>query len=293
MSSTVWEAVDKRDESRVALKIMKSTISYKEIRRETKILEAVRGADGEANGRENVMMLCECFKIKAGDQLSYVMVFPFMKNNLLNFKALYSYEEVKSIMKQICRGLWYIHRTCYVIHTDMKLENVMIQIQPDQDIQLKVQLADLGNACWVDNQFTEEIQTLQYRSPEVIIGAGFCCSADIWSVACMAFEMATGDYLFNPSKADEEADHMAQIVGLLGRVPKQMATSKIAKRILKTNGTVRRLLVETKVRILGNLLVAKTNWEEHQRTEFIKFIQPIILAIRDPSGNFSTNSGSI
>lgn len=46
---------------------------------------------------------------------------------------------------------------------------------------VEVKIADLGNACWVDRHFTEDIQTRQYRSLEVIIGAGYDCSADIWS----------------------------------------------------------------------------------------------------------------
>lgn len=35
-----------------------------------------------------------------------------------------------------------------------------------------VKIADLGNACWVDKHFTEDIQTRQYRSLEVLLGAG-------------------------------------------------------------------------------------------------------------------------
>lgn len=33
--------------------------------------------------------------------------------------------------------------------------------------------------------FTEDIQTRQYRSLEVLIGAGYSTPADIWSTACM------------------------------------------------------------------------------------------------------------
>jgi serine/threonine-protein kinase SRPK3 len=37
--------------------------------------------------------------------------------------------------------------------------------QDDDNINVKI--ADLGNACWVNKHFTDDIQTRQYRSPEV------------------------------------------------------------------------------------------------------------------------------
>jgi serine/threonine protein kinase len=65
---------------------------------------------------------------------------------------------------------------------------------------IRIKIADLGNACWTHHHFATEIQTRQYRSPEVIIGAAYDTSADMWSFACMIFEMLTGDFLFQPRK---------------------------------------------------------------------------------------------
>ncbi len=65
---------------------------------------------------------------------------------------------------------------------------------------ITVKIADLGNACWTHHHFTNDIQTRQYRSPEVILGAKWGASADCWSMACMVFELLTGDYLFDPKK---------------------------------------------------------------------------------------------
>ena len=50
---------------------------------------------------------------------------------------------------------------------------------------VNVKIADLGNACWVGQHFTEDIQTRQYRCLEVLLGAGYGPPADIWSLACM------------------------------------------------------------------------------------------------------------
>jgi serine/threonine-protein kinase SRPK3 len=51
----------------------------------------------------------------------------------------------------------------------------------------KVKIADLGNACWEHHHFATEIQTRQYRSPEVLLGSKYNLSADMWSLACMTF----------------------------------------------------------------------------------------------------------
>ena len=61
-----------------------------------------------------------------------------------------------------------------------------------------VKLADLGNACWTYNHFTDDITTRQYRAPEAIVRAEYSCPVDIWALACLAFELLTGDYLFDP-----------------------------------------------------------------------------------------------
>jgi serine/threonine-protein kinase SRPK3 len=51
--------------------------------------------------------------------------------------------------------------------------------------QIVVKIADLGNACWMDGEYTHVIQTRQYRSPEVIVGCKWTNEADMWSMACM------------------------------------------------------------------------------------------------------------
>jgi len=69
-------------------------------------------------------------------------------------------------------------------------------------VDLKCKLVDFGNACWTYKQFTNDIQTRQYRCPEVLLGSKYSTPADMWSFACICFELATGDVLFDPHSGD-------------------------------------------------------------------------------------------
>ncbi|KAG0013135.1 serine/threonine protein kinase, CMGC group [Entomortierella chlamydospora] len=110
---------------------------------------------------------------------------------------------------------------------------------------ITVKIADLGNACWEDHHFTNDIQTRQYRSPEVILGAKWGPSTDVWSVACMAFELITSDYLFDPQNGtsyNKDDDHMAQIIELMGNFPKKLALSgKYSQELFNRKGELRHI----------------------------------------------------
>ncbi|KAG0238758.1 serine/threonine protein kinase, CMGC group [Actinomortierella wolfii] len=117
------------------------------------------------------------------------------------------------------------------------------RIRTPKTIQVKI--ADLGNACWEHHHFTNDIQTRQYRSPEVILGNKWGPSTDIWSVACMAFELLTGDYLFDPqsgSAYNKNDDHIAQIIELMGNFPKRLALSgKFSHELFNRKGELRHI----------------------------------------------------
>ncbi|KAK9775514.1 putative Protein kinase domain-containing protein [Seiridium cardinale] len=110
---------------------------------------------------------------------------------------------------------------------------------------INVKIADLGNACWVSHHFTNDIQTRQYRSPEVILGGKWGASTDIWSMAAMVFELITGDYLFDPqsgTKYGKDDDHIAQIIELLGQFPKELwKNGRWSQEIFNKRGELRNI----------------------------------------------------
>lgn len=96
----------------------------------------------------------------------------------------------------------------------------------DDLLTAKAVVVDFGNACWTHKHFTDDIQTRQYRSPEVILGAKYDTAADMWSLACVVFELVTGDFLFEPKSGpswDRDEDHVALMIELLGKMPRKVS----------------------------------------------------------------------
>ncbi|KAI5310032.1 serine/threonine protein kinase, CMGC group [Ascosphaera atra] len=343
--STVWLSRDNQTGSHVALKVVRSAAHYTETAiDEIKLLNKINQAAPEHPGRRHVVSLLDSFEHRGPNGVHVCMVFEVLGENLLGLIKRWNHRGipmplVKQITKQVLLGLDYLHRHCGIIHTDLKPENVLIEIgdvehivktyvqesqqaagagqshtskednrngrrrrrtlitgsqplpsplstnfssdpfrkhshttslaeslgsplkealpataeepsdasasgkgdkssdplesqvsgmtlddgdpasthgpthiptpQSQQHLQapggaalagsskdttgealldvdiISVKIADLGNACWVGHHFTNDIQTRQYRSPEVILGAKWGASTDVWSMAAM------------------------------------------------------------------------------------------------------------
>lgn len=157
-------------------------------------------------------------------------------------------------------------------------------LDPNTADNFTCKIADLGNACWTHKHFTEDIQTRQYRSLEVLIGAGYDTSADIWSTACMAFELATGDFLFEPHSGESwsrDEDHIALITELIGTLPKRVIMNgTYSKDFFKRDGTLRRIS-KLKPWPLKDVLIEKYEWSDEEAESFASFLLPMLLA--DPA----------
>jgi serine/threonine-protein kinase SRPK3 len=149
-----------------------------------------------------------------------------------------------------------------------------------RDEKILIKLADLGNACWTDHHFTNDIQTRQYRSPEAILGGKYDTSADIWSVGCIMFELLTGDYLFDPhnsSHFSKDDDHIAQVIELLGGFPKDLQTGKYSSEIFSSHGYLRHIhKKELHPWKLASVLEEKYRFSKKDSEDIASFMLPMI-----------------
>ena len=140
-------------------------------------------------------------------------------------------------------------------------------------------IVDLGNACWTYKHFTDDIQTRQYRSPEVLLGAHYDTSADIWSLACMIFELATGDLLFDPRTGDgydRNEDHLALIMELLGPIPKSIALGgKHSKDYFNRHGELRHIH-KLQLWPLDAVLEEKYHFSKQDAQSLTSFLLPML-----------------
>jgi serine/threonine-protein kinase SRPK3 len=479
--STVWLSKDNVTQKHVALKVVRSAAHYTETAiDEIKLLNKIVAAKPDHPGRKHVVSLLDSFEHKGPNGTHVCMVFEVLGENLLGLIKRWNHRGipmplVKQITKQVLLGLDYLHRECGIIHTDLKPENVLIEIgdveqivktfvkdelkkdekednrngrrrrrtlitgsqplpsplnasfnhaelarfpgstanshtslnqmmhegnespiknkstasldhvvmsgaiggskdsspkteredeekhkqrektaygnppffanqfwhpysdlltrevsgisldksssssssekkKPDESMgyeKISVKIADLGNACWTGHHFTNDIQTRQYRSPEVILGAKWGASTDVWSMAAMVriqltfaghiywffqvFELITGDYLFDPqsgTKYGKDDDHIAQIIELLGPFPKSMCISgKWSQEIFNRKGELRNIH-RLRHWALPDVLKEKYHFKEDDARKVADFLTPMLELLPEKRANAGGMAGA-
>merc|ERR1712230_351703 len=151
-----------------------------------------------------------------------------------------------------------------------------------------------GNACWTGHHFTNDIQTRQYRSPEVILGSKWGASTDVWSMSCMVFELITGDYLFDPqsgTKYGKDDDHIAQIIELLGPFPKSLCMSgKWSQEIFNRKGELRNIH-RLRHWALPDVLKEKYHFKDEEARKVADFLTPMLELTPEKRANAGGMAG--
>ncbi|EDR16045.1 uncharacterized protein LACBIDRAFT_186862 [Laccaria bicolor S238N-H82] len=163
-------------------------------------------------------------------------------------------------------------------HNLSKLRN---QDAAERPPPISVKIADLGNATPSTKHYTEDIQTRQYRAPEAIVGRrDWDDRADIWSVACVIFELLTAEYLFDPQGQGElftkDDDHMAQIIELLGNFPLEAKMGgKYSRELFDHTGALRYIRT-LKPWPLKRVMTEKYLFTEVDAASLCSFLQPML-----------------
>ena len=148
-------------------------------------------------------------------------------------------------------------------------------------------VVDLGNACWIHKHFTDDVQTRQYRSPEVILGARWGPKIDVWSIGCIAWELLTGDFLFDPKNSahkgyDKDDDHLALIIERCGGIPAALIDEgRLRSKFFDQRYSLRKIRQsDLRPEKLSDRIVRKYHWKRQHAEEFESFLR-ICLQVMD------------
>ncbi|PWY75347.1 kinase domain protein [Aspergillus sclerotioniger CBS 115572] len=187
---------------------------------------------------------------------------------------------LKPVARMLLEGLCYLHSQCRVVHTDLKQDNILMTLRdpsvldkvsqdemsaplpqkhlPDRTIYLSrnhfsLEVKDLGRPVITDfglsvrgpQSHTHLIQPDEYRAPEVILGAGWTYSADIWNLAVLFLDLVNGKGPFDSSESESNTSsfsdekHLARTISILGPPPVDMlCRAKHTSRYFDPEGSV-------------------------------------------------------
>lgn len=381
--STVWLCRDQVDSNYVALKISKSALYYSDAAvSEMNILQHICETQKNPelsmlyNRSSYIVNLLNSFTHRGPNGRHVVLVFEILGINLLEVIKIYNYKGLpldisKSFLLQMLNGLDFLHRVCGVIHTDLKPENIVLQLTPTQTRELMqtgtvkteikrrverleailpepkpieekknlkktfkkggkvfektivpgrsrpkflkksgklpkkpipeakddifsskilLKIVDFGNATFTSGTCNNEIQTRQYRAPEVILGFKYGSAADMWSFGCIAFELLTGELLFQPKSGteySEDDDHLASIWETIGNFPLTWAsTSKFAWKFFTKNGLKK--VSELNLFEFKQILTTRYAFKNELAEEFSEFLLATLQI--DPENRISAEN---
>lgn len=117
---------------------------------------------------------------------------------------------IRSFTRQLLAGIAFCHDN-RVLHRDLKPQNLLINNRG----QLKLADFGLARAFGIPvNTFSNEVVTLWYRAPDVLLGSRtYNTSIDIWSAGCILAEMVSGRPLFPGTTNEDELQRIFRLMG--------------------------------------------------------------------------------
>lgn len=216
----VYRAVDRMTGDVVALKILKlQDLDLEEdgvpstLLREISILKTINHI--------NIVSLVDVCTSEIPAYLAFEFVDTDLSWMIMHTRCLRPIV-VKSYAFQMIAGVYYLH-SHRIIHRDIKPDNVLVSRRG------VLKLCDFGMARYVTvpmRPYTRGVVTLWYKAPELILGDVYDTSIDMWSIACILYEMITSAPLF---EGDGQIDQMMKILNVLGTPTEEDAPGFRAK----------------------------------------------------------------
>lgn len=101
-----------------------------------------------------------------------------------------------------------------------------------------VKLSDMGSCVDMNTKKRPiGVQTKYYKSPEIILGLEYDTTCDIWALGCTAYEILTGEILFDPDDYDVDKKRclLHHICAYLGKIPKELIDQSPFKQVFFTD----------------------------------------------------------
>ena len=204
--STVYAAFDMKKKRKVALKIYRASDEFFDyFKHEVELLELISG-----KSHPNVVASYGNFVMHTDHGRHGIIVFELITESVkdllrANKKGL-PFSKVKHVTNQVAKGLSFLHQSG-LIHADIKPENLLINKSG------LVKICDIGSGCRADKIETFRVGTIPYIAPELLLGCSYDCKIDVWSLACLIFELATNACLFDPEIYFEEQSNKSSEAG--------------------------------------------------------------------------------
>ncbi|MBV1858731.1 MAG: protein kinase [Nannocystaceae bacterium] len=191
---TVFEAIQEDLDRRVALKVLRNTLSpvvAKLFRGEAKVL-----------GRLESRFIVDVYDLVELSDGRLMIAMELLKGETLR-KAIEAagtlgVERLVVVARQICKGLGAAHRAG-IVHRDVKPENISLEVAEGRGDTVK--LLDFGIAQVGDAGKSEASRagTSGYLAPEIISGLGGDARSDVYALGCTLYECVTGHRPFEDS----------------------------------------------------------------------------------------------
>ncbi|KAJ1675850.1 negative regulator of the PHO system [Spiromyces aspiralis] len=145
-----------------------------------------------------------------------MLVFEYMDCDLKRFmdsrnpRGILDPHTIKRLMYQLLEGIRYCHKN-QILHRDLKPQNLLINKREE----LKIGDFGLARATGIPvNTFSNEVVTLWYRAPDVLLGSReYDGNIDIWSAGCIMAEMFIGRPIFAGNSNDDQLIKIFRVLG--------------------------------------------------------------------------------